>query len=77
MKTNVESSKLSLISFFFILAFIILVLRMCQLQIIRGTEYLQLSESNRLRIINIPAPRGIIYDRNGIPLVKNSPFFYV
>lgn len=77
MKTNGESSKLSLISFFFILAFIILVLRMCQLQIIRGTEYLQLSESNRLRIINIPAPRGIIYDRNGIPLVKNSPFFYV
>jgi penicillin-binding protein 2 len=77
MKTNSKSSKLSLISFFFIFAFIILALRMCQLQIIRGTEYLQLSESNRLRIINIPAPRGIIYDRNGIPLVKNSPFFYV
>lgn len=76
MKPRGESSKLSFISFFFILAFIILALRMCQLQIIRGTEYLQLSESNRLRIINIPSPRGIIYDRNGIPLVKNSPFFY-
>ena len=29
-----------------------------------------------MRIISIPAPRGIIFDRNGIPLVKNSPFFY-
>jgi len=34
-------------------------------------KYQKLSEQNRIRIIKTPAPRGIIYDRNGIPLVEN------
>lgn len=42
-----------------------------------GTKYRELSEGNRLRILKIPAPRGIIYDRNKIPLVKNIPFLSV
>lgn len=57
--------------------FLILLIRLFQIQLLKGNEYLKLSESNRLRVINISAPRGIIFDRNGIPLVKNSPFFCV
>jgi penicillin-binding protein 2 len=36
-----------------------------------------LSEENRLRIVRVAAPRGIIYDRTGIPLVKNTPYYSV
>ncbi len=52
-------------------------LRLFYLQIFNGESYSKLSEQNRLRIIKIPAPRGIIYDRNGIPLVENIPSFSV
>jgi len=55
----------------------VILLRLVQLQIIDGTMYRQQSENNRLRILSSPAPRGIIYDRNGVALVKNVPFYSV
>jgi penicillin-binding protein 2 len=76
MKLNEKSEQLSLFAYIFIIACLILIVRLWQLQILQGTEYRKLSEANRLRIIATPAPRGIIFDRNGIPLVKNSPYFY-
>jgi penicillin-binding protein 2 len=76
MKLGEKSENLSLFTYIFLIACLILIVRLWQLQILQGTEYRELSEANRLRIIATPAPRGIIFDRNGIPLVKNSPFFY-
>ncbi len=72
-----DSEKIGFIGYVIIAIFILLALRLWQLQILQGKEYRRLSEANRLRIVNIPAPRGIIFDRNGIPLVKNSPYFFV
>jgi penicillin-binding protein 2 len=40
-------------------------------QMIRGNEYFRLSENNRLRFIPFDAPRGLIFDRNGQPIVDN------
>ena len=53
----------------------LLLLRAWQLQIVQGTYYDGLSENNRLRIVEIPPPRGRIYDRNGALLVNNVPSF--
>jgi penicillin-binding protein 2 len=39
--------------------------------VIKGDEYKRIDERNRLRVIDIPAPRGVIFDRNDNPLVKN------
>lgn len=70
--------QVALIGFALIaVVFAILVVRLFQLQIYDGARYRQLSEENRFRIVKIPAPRGIIYDRNGIPLVENVPYFSV
>ncbi len=76
MKLNEKSEQLSLFAYIFMIACLLLIVRLWQLQILQGEEYRELSEANRLRIIATPAPRGIIFDRNGIPLVKNSPYFY-
>lgn len=76
MKAKSEPEKILILSYIVIAAFLFLGMRLWQLQILRGNEYRKLSEANRLRIVNIPAPRGIIFDRNGIPLVKNSPYCY-
>jgi penicillin-binding protein 2 len=45
------------------------------LQIVKGDYYQDLARGNRLRIYPITAPRGIIYDRSGQPLVYNIPSF--
>ncbi len=58
-----------------VLIFVIFFLRLWEMQIVKGGEYEKIAERNRLRIIEIPAPRGIIYDRNNNALVKNIPSF--
>jgi penicillin-binding protein 2 len=44
-------------------------------QIVRGDYYFTLSENNRLRSVKITAPRGYIFDRNGVALVENEPSY--
>lgn len=56
---------------------LILCIRLWDLQILEGDKYRRLSEENRLRILKTSPIRGIIYDRNGSPLVQNKPFFSV
>jgi penicillin-binding protein 2 len=44
-------------------------------QIAQGDYYRELAENNRLRKLPIIAPRGLIYDRRGRPLVENLPSY--
>jgi penicillin-binding protein 2 len=60
-----------------ILIFLILAARLWQLQIIQGSEYGLRAERNRIRTIQLVAPRGTIADRNNTPLVENRPSFNV
>ncbi len=60
-----------------LLVFLILAARLWQLQIIQGAEYALRAEHNRIRTIELIAPRGNIADRNNIPLVENRPSFDV
>src|SRR6185503_18255000 len=45
------------------------------LQVLEGGRFLDASDKNRIRIRPIAAPRGILFDRNGVPLVDNRPAF--
>lgn len=45
------------------------------LQVVEGSRYRDLSNSNRIKTVVIHAPRGAIYDRQGKPLVFNIPGF--
>lgn len=53
----------------------IILFRLFSLQIAQGSYYRFLSDSNRIRTTIIHAPRGIIFDRNGKPLIYNNPGF--
>jgi len=55
----------------------VLVGRLWQIQVLQGRQFLRLSEENRIRDYTITAPRGVIYDRKGRPLVSNRPSFTV
>jgi penicillin-binding protein 2 len=55
--------------------FFALVVRFWYLQIAKGSYFKQLSEKNRVRVLDVPPSRGIIFDRNGIMLVSSRPSF--
>jgi len=57
--------------------FTVLVGRLTWLQVVRGEEFKQQAEQNRIRLLPITAPRGTFYDRNGVPLVNNRPGFSI
>lgn len=65
--------------FAYIILFILLVLifRLLFLQIYQGEYYQKQADGNRMRNIPFMAARGVIYDRNKIPLVVNRPGFVV
>jgi penicillin-binding protein 2 len=48
-----------------------------RLQILRSSQYQLRSEENRLRAIGVPAPRGTIYDRNGLVVAENVPGYVI
>jgi len=51
--------------------------RLWQLQFLQGEYYSARANWQSTRLVTVPAPRGIIYDRNGTPLVRNVPSFKV
>jgi penicillin-binding protein 2 len=55
----------------------VLGVRLYLLQIINGTHYAEIAENQRIRLLPIPAPRGVILDRNGNLLVDSRPIYSV
>lgn len=55
----------------------IFTIRLFQLQIVEGADYAERARDNRQDTISVPAPRGVVYDRNGVLLVRNVPQFNV
>src|SRR5262245_63484318 len=49
--------------------------QLANLQILSGERLAALSDKNRIRLRPIAAPRGILFDRTGLPLVDNRPAF--
>jgi penicillin-binding protein 2 len=58
-----------------LVTFAILLLRLFYLQIMQGSDYRRQSEINSIRLQDIDAPRGLIFDRHGTMLVDNRPSF--
>ena len=57
------------------ITFFTFALRLWYLQIIQGSELREFSEKNRIKQNKIPAPRGLMLDREGRVLVENLPGF--
>ena len=53
----------------------VLLLRTWYLQIVQEDLYREMAANNRVRLLEVPAPRGFLYDRNGNLLVNNVPSF--
>ena len=65
--------KFRIIFFTIIFFFTLIMARAFYLQVVKGQNYNQIAEGNRIRLLSIKAERGIIYDRYHTPLVANLP----
>lgn len=76
---NSQTEKPSYLYFQLLVLLLAVVLsgRLIILQISQGQQNYTLAEGNRLKTLMVPAPRGLIYDRSGNPLVSNTPSFSV
>lgn len=59
----------------FIIALFYVIIGLFFIQIVKNKFYLDLSQHNRIRITAIESSRGVIYDRNNIPIVSNRLSF--
>jgi penicillin-binding protein 2 len=60
-----------------IILFTLLAGRFFLIQVLQHQQYALQSDQNRLNEVPIPAPRGIIYDRNGLIIAENVPGYTV
>ena len=74
---NKLKDRCNLVALFFIAMSIAIILQLANLQIIKGEYYEEISQKRLLRERDIPAPRGNIIDRNGVPIAVNRTGFLV
>lgn len=60
-----------------LIAFVLLILQLGNIQIVNGEYYRRAADRNRFRLVSTDALRGIVYDRSGKILVRNIPSFNV
>jgi penicillin-binding protein 2 len=81
MQRQTESSlaqgRLAVLRLLIAVAAVALIGRLWQLQMVDGENYRLLADRNRFRQVDVAAPRGVIYDRNGQILARNRPSFTV
>ncbi|MGC2130917.1 MAG: hypothetical protein WA629_12575, partial [Candidatus Aquilonibacter sp.] len=59
------------------IAVIALIVQLVQVQLVQGERYRAAALENQVRLIEVAAPRGMIYDRDGHVLVRSRPSFVV
>ncbi len=69
--------RFTIASSLIVLFFLVFSARLFYLQIYKGEEYRNFSERNILRALELPAPRGRIFDRNGEKILYNKPSFNI
>ena len=54
-----------------------ILIKLVVLQVVNGEDYRRQSMDKLTNSVTVPAPRGVIYDRNGVPLITNRVGFSV
>ena len=70
-------SRLKFFMYSMLVSLAILLFGLYLCQIYQGDKYIRLAHNNRLRMIRFAAPRGEIFDRNGVPLAVNTTTFSI
>ena len=70
-----SKTRLWVFYIFVILVHFLIIGRFFKIQIIDNEKYAKRAQSNYVRALTLPAPRGLILDRNGEIIVDNYPTY--
>ena len=74
-KLDLKNRRLVIVYGVMIAVIIFYVVRLYEIQIIDGESYLARADENRISVVREQTKRGVIYDRNGVVLAKNTPTY--
>ena len=75
VRRDAAQRRIMAIAALVVAAFVAIIGQLWYLQVLEGGHFLDASDKNRIRVRPIAAPRGILFDRHGLPLVDNRPAF--
>lgn len=70
-------TRIAAIQFGFALGVIAILARAAQLQLMQGGRWAEQAQRQRTERIILPARRGALFDRNGVPLAVSQEFYHV
>jgi cell division protein FtsI (penicillin-binding protein 3) len=70
-------ARIAVIQFGFALGVLAILARAVQLQVLQGDRWAAQAERQRTERTVLPARRGALYDRNGVPLAVSQEFYHV
>jgi cell division protein FtsI (penicillin-binding protein 3) len=71
------TARIAVVRFGFVLGVLAILGRAAQLQIVEGDEWAKEASRKRTERVVLPARRGALYDRNGVPLALTQEFYHV
>jgi cell division protein FtsI (penicillin-binding protein 3) len=72
-----SAARIAAVQFCFALGIGAIVLRAAQLQLVQGSQWAAEARNQRTEQSVLPARRGAIYDRHGVPLAVTQEFYHV
>jgi cell division protein FtsI (penicillin-binding protein 3) len=70
-------ARIAAVQFGFALGIAAILARAAQLQVVQGERWSEQAERQRTERVVLPARRGALYDRNGVPLAVSQEFYHV
>lgn len=77
LKNHLQPWRITVFAVAMILVLLVYMGKLFSLQIVQGAEWLAQAEDNRTQIENVPATRGVIYDRRDTVLARNIASYNV
>ena len=70
-------ARIAAVQFGFALGIVAILARAAQLQLVQGKRWAEQAQRQRTERVVLPARRGALYDRNGVPLAVSQEFYHV
>jgi cell division protein FtsI (penicillin-binding protein 3) len=70
-------ARIAAVQFGFALSVAAIVARAAQLQLVQGDRWAEQAQRQRTERVVLPARRGALYDRNGVPLAVSQEFYHI
>ena len=70
-------ARIAAVQFGFALSIAAILARAAQLQLVQGDRWAQQAQRQRTERVVLPARRGALYDRNGVPLAVSQEFYHI